>query len=139
MYQSILVPLDGSEVTSSILEPVAELARGCGAQLQLLTVGPTIPAVVPGAADIQLTVTFQAEDRLDRLQASLVTEGLKVSTMVRIGDPASEILSVAESQPVDLIMIKSRGGEGATSPFLGSVATKVAGASSVPVWVFHSS
>ena len=54
---------------------------------------------------------------LIRLQASLVAQGLKVKTMVRFGDPASEILSDAERQPVDLIMINLRGGDGATSPF----------------------
>ena len=136
MYQTILIPLDGSEGSTSIPEPVIELAHRCGAQLLLLTVGQPIPAVVPGAADIQLTLTFQAEERLARLRASLVAQGLPVTTMVRIGDPASEILSVADQQPVDLIMINSRGGDGATSPFLGSVAAKVAGASTVPVLVY---
>ena len=139
MYKTILVPLDGSDVATSVLEPVVELARGFDAQLVLLTVGPPIPGVVTGASDIQLSITFQAQDKLDRLQASLVTQGLKVTTMVRIGDPASEILRVAETQPVDLILMNSRGGDGAASPFVGSVAAKVAGASTVPVLVTQSS
>ncbi len=55
-----------------------------------------------------------------------------------IGEPASEILQTAERYQADLIVVSSRGGEGAPSPFLGSVAAKVAGASAIPVFVLHA-
>jgi nucleotide-binding universal stress UspA family protein len=139
VYNTILVPLDGSELAASILDQVGTLARGYGARLLLLTVGPTLPALLPRSQDIQLTLTFQAESYLERLRTALASEGLEVETAVRIGDPASEILEVAKAQQVDLIVINSRGGEGAPSPFLGSVAAKVAGASAIPVFVLHAS
>jgi nucleotide-binding universal stress UspA family protein len=63
---------------------------------------------------------------------------LEAETAVRIGDPASEILEVAEDRQVDLIVINSRGGEGVLSHFLGSVAAKVAGALAIPVFVLHA-
>jgi nucleotide-binding universal stress UspA family protein len=114
------------------------LARGYGARLLLLTVGPSLPAALPRAQDIQLTLTFQAEAYLERIRALLASRGLDVETTVRIGDPASEILEVADRHHADLIVINSRGGEGAPSPFLGSVAAKVAGASTIPVLVLHA-
>jgi nucleotide-binding universal stress UspA family protein len=138
VYNTILVPLDGSELAASILDQVGTLARGYGARLLLLTVGATLPASLPRSQDIQLTLTFQAESYLERLRMTLASEGLEVETAVRIGDPASEILEVAEARQVDLIVINSRGGEGAPSPFLGSVAAKVAGASTIPVLVLHA-
>jgi nucleotide-binding universal stress UspA family protein len=138
VYNTILVPLDGSELAASILDQVGALARGYGARLLLLTVGPTLPASLPRSQDIQLTLTFQAESYLERLRMTLASEGLEVETAVRIGDPASEILEVAKDRQVDLIVINSRGGEGAPSPFLGSVAAKVAGASAIPVLVLHA-
>jgi len=138
VYNTILVPLDGSELAASILDQVGALARGYGARLLLLTVGPTLPAALPRSQDIQLTLTFQAESYLERLRMTLASEGLEVETAVRIGDPASEILEVAKERQVDLIVINSRGGEGAPSPFLGSVAAKVAGASAIPVLVLHA-
>ena len=138
MYKTILVPLDGSEIAASILEHVITLARGYGARLMLLTVGQPHPVVMSPASDIQYTLTFQAEAYLERLRIALEAQGLEVTTIVRIGEPAGEILEVAERHHVDLIMINSRGGEGAPSPFFGSVAAKVAGASLVPVLVFHS-
>ena len=139
VYNTILVPLDGSDCAASILDQVGTLARGCGARLLLLTVGPSLPVSLPRAQDIQLTLTFQAEAYLERMRATLSSYGLDVETMVCIGDPACEILEVAERYQVDLIIINSRGGEGAPSPFLGSVAAKVAGASSIPVFVLNTS
>jgi nucleotide-binding universal stress UspA family protein len=135
MYRTILVPLDGSEVSASILEQVAALARSNGARLLLLTVGLPLPTWFTRASDVQGTLTFQAEAYLGRVRAAMQAQGLEVSTMVCIGEPASAILDVAAQQQVDLIIIHSRGGGGSPLPFLGSVAQKVAGAATVPVLV----
>ncbi len=139
MYKTILAPLDGSDLAASILDQVGTLARSYGARLLLLTVGPSLPVSLPRAQDIQLTLTFQAEAYLERISTTLAAYGLDVETVVCIGDPAVEILEAAERHQVDLIMMNSRGGEGSPSPFLGSVAAKVAGASAVPVFVLHAS
>ena len=139
MYKTILAPLDGSDLAASILDQIGALARGYGARLILLTVGAPLPLSLPRARDIQLTLTFQAEAYLERLRSTLASDGLDVETSVCIGDPAGEILEVAERYQVDLIIINSRGGEGALSPFLGSVAAKVAGGSAIPVLVLNTS
>lgn len=138
VYKTVLAPLDGSDLSASILDQVGTLAREYGARLLLLTVGPSLPVSLPYAQDIQLTLTFQAEAYLERMRSTLASEGLEVEKIVCIGDPACEILEVAERYQVDLIIINSRGGEGAPSPFLGSVAAKVAGASAIPVLVLHA-
>jgi nucleotide-binding universal stress UspA family protein len=72
------------------------------------------------------------------IRTYLANEGLEVSTLVCIGDPATEILRCAAWQQVDRIVINSRGGGGSPLPFLGSVAAKVAGAAMVPVTVFYA-
>lgn len=138
MYKTILAPLDGSDLAASILDQVGTLARRCGARLLLLTVGPTLPVSLPRAQHIQLTLTFQAEAYLERMCEVLAAYELDVETMVCIGDPACEILEAAERYQADLIIINSRGGEGAPSPFMGSVAAKVAGASPIPVFVLNA-
>lgn len=139
MYKTILVPLDGSDLAASILDQVGALARGYGARLLLLTVGPSLPVPLPRAEGMQLTLTFQAEAYLDHVRMLLASRGLDVETIVRIGDPASEILEMANRYRADLIVINSRGGTGTPSSFLGSVAAKVAGASAIPVLVLHAS
>jgi nucleotide-binding universal stress UspA family protein len=138
VYRKILVPLDGSEMAASILEQVVTLARAYRAQLLLLTVGLPLPAALPRASDVQLTLTFQAEAYLGKIRTYLEAQGIEVTTMVCVGEPACEILDVAERQAVDLIIINSRGGGGTPLPFLGSVAEKVASASAVPVLVLHA-
>jgi nucleotide-binding universal stress UspA family protein len=135
MFRTILVPLDGSEVSASLLEQVAALARSNGARLLLLTVGLPLPTRFTRASDMQGTLTFQAEAYLGRVRAHLEAQGIEVTTMVCIGEPACAILDVAAQQQVDLIVINSRGGGGSPLPFLGSVAKKVAGTATVPVLV----
>jgi nucleotide-binding universal stress UspA family protein len=135
MFRTILVPLDGSEVAAAILEQVATLARRNGARLLLLTVGQPLPTWFTRASTVQGTLTFQAAAYLERVRAQLEAQGIAVSTMVCIGEPACTILDVAAQQQVDLIVINSRGGGGSPLPFLGSVAKKVAGAAAVPVLV----
>jgi nucleotide-binding universal stress UspA family protein len=138
VYRKILVPLDGSEMAVSVLEQVTALARAYKARLLLLTVEPPLPALLPRASDIQLTLTFQAEAYLGKVRVYLEAQGVAVTTTVCVGEPACEILDMAERQAVDLIVINSRGGGGTRLPFLGSVAEKVASASSVPVLVLHA-
>jgi nucleotide-binding universal stress UspA family protein len=139
VYRKMLVPLDGSEVAASVLAQVVTLARAYGAQLLLLTVGQPLPAALPRASDVQLTLTFQAEAYLEKTRAYLEAQGIQTTTAVCIGEPACEILDMAERQQVDLIIINSRGGGGTHRPFLGSVAEKVAAAAPVPVLVLHAS
>jgi nucleotide-binding universal stress UspA family protein len=136
VYSKILVPLDGSEVAATILEQVALLARTCGAQLLLLTVGYTLPASPAHASEVQLTRTFQAEAYLAQVRKFLEAQGVEVTTAVCLGEPAPEILAFAARQQVDLIVINSRGGGGTPWPFLGSVAATVAAASVVPVLIY---
>jgi nucleotide-binding universal stress UspA family protein len=138
MFRTILVPLDGSEVAAAILKQVVALARSNGARLLLLTVGLPLPAWSTQARDMQYSLTFQAEAYLGRVRAYLEAQGLEVTTMVCIGEPASAILDVAAQQQVDLIVINSRGGGGSPLPFLGSVAQRVASAATVPVLVLHA-
>ena len=100
MSKVILVPLDGSEVAASILQQVVALARSSEARLMLLTVG--LPLTVPPSqtSEMPLSRTFQAEAYLDHICAYLTNEGLEVSTMVCMGDPATEILRcIAAGRP----------------------------------------
>lgn len=138
VYKTILVPLDGSEVATAVLDQVAALARTHEAHLLLLTVGTPVPTAFAHPGNTPAVTTFEAEAYLERLQEGLQAQGLQVSTLTRIGEAAGEILEAARHYAVDLIVINSRGGGGAPSPFLGSVADKVASASPVPVLILRA-
>jgi nucleotide-binding universal stress UspA family protein len=128
----VLVPVDGSKHSSEGIKVASHYAKTKDAQLYLIT-------VIPSVADIDLELS--ASDR-DRLLESLKSRGeellakskeqmkalgvSKVNTVLATApSPALEIVSFAEKEKIDLIVIGSRG-RGANAKFhIGSVAENV--------------
>ena len=78
----------------------------------------------------------QAERHLRQVTATLPHE-LSVTTILRHGDPAEEILALVRSQPVDLVCMGARGRGRVSGALLGSVSSAVLHHSLVPVVVLH--
>jgi nucleotide-binding universal stress UspA family protein len=109
-------------------------------RLTLLTVVPDPPHVIAAAGispeRIAREMETEAADHLRRVAAAL-PQDLSVTTILRHGDPAHEILAVADEQPIDLICLGARGRGRVTGALLGSVSTAVLHHSPVPVVVLH--
>ena len=71
MYQSILVPLDGSKLAEAILPEVEELAALLKARLHLVMVSRV--NVLPGLdpTDAQVRVIHRAQEYLEKLEEQL--------------------------------------------------------------------
>lgn len=128
MYRTILVPLDGSKRAEAILPHVESLARCNDAVVILLQViQPMFPSAglegiytaIPAVFEQQ---TRQAESYLTTVQERLGAEGIKAETRVAYGAFVEEIITVAESEDVDLIAMASHGRSGLSRVFYGSVA-----------------
>jgi nucleotide-binding universal stress UspA family protein len=78
----------------------------------------------------------EADVHLRQLAATLPRD-LSVTTVLRHGDPAEEILRLLREQPVDLVCMGARGRGRVTGALLGSVSTAVLHHSPVPVVVLH--
>jgi nucleotide-binding universal stress UspA family protein len=78
----------------------------------------------------------QADRHLRQVTATLPRE-LSVTTVLRHGDPAEEILALVRSEPVDLVCLGARGRGRVTGALLGSVSSAVLHHSPVPVVVLH--
>jgi nucleotide-binding universal stress UspA family protein len=78
----------------------------------------------------------QADKHLRRVVDSLPRD-LSVTTIIRHGDPAEEILRVADEQSVDVICMGARGRGRVSGALLGSVSTAVLHHSPAPVIVLH--
>jgi nucleotide-binding universal stress UspA family protein len=118
----ILVPLDGTAEASAVLTPVCALARATGASLELLRV------VAPGdhhALD-------GAREALERAAEKLRRDGTVVSTTVRRGDPADQIVAAADDG-IGLIAMATHGRVGVERALMGSVAAGVVAEAPVPV------
>jgi nucleotide-binding universal stress UspA family protein len=126
MYQSILVPLDGSTRAEKILPHLEQLAQGLKARVIFLQV------VEPGS---QLTAeAIVAEMRQKEKEAEAYFGGLidayrakniEAEKIIERGPVVDTIIRVAARQRVDLIAMASHGRGGVSRVFYGSVAAGV--------------
>ena len=129
MAKRILVPLDETADAQSVLEAVADMARGAGATVRLLRVAPEPDEVVSEGHVIayvdQEVARLEAEglDALRAVEARL--GGIPVECAVRFGDPAREVLREAEAFGADLIALSTKTASSLSRAVLGSVAEHV--------------
>jgi nucleotide-binding universal stress UspA family protein len=145
MYKKIMVPLDGSKLAESVLPHVEAIAKGIKAEEVILVsvtervlgyrpvtdYGQSLEEkLVPEAVG---KMEKQAQRYLDRVAKGLEAKGIKIETLVLLGNPAEEIILNAKHYGADLIIMASHGRSGISRWTHGSVADKVFRASSVPV------
>jgi nucleotide-binding universal stress UspA family protein len=139
-YPRILVAIDETPAATFALRHVVPYAIDQRSRLTILSVVPHPPASVAaaGISPRQLTEDMEkkAEARLRQLVAAL-PQDLSVTSIVRRGDPAEEILRLVREEPVDLVCMGARGRGRVTGALLGSVSTAVLHHSPVPVVVLH--
>jgi nucleotide-binding universal stress UspA family protein len=134
MYESVLLPVDGSEGSAEILHHVSELAHWCDASLQLLYVADTNrDSVTVVGNDVVDALVQEGRSIVDEAAKTLDSLGVAYDTDVVQGNPAETIVDYAERYDHDLIAIPTHGREGVSRYLLGSVTEKVVRLSSVPV------
>src|SRR3954454_24545746 len=102
MYKRILVAIEHSSADRTILDHVEPLARLTGGELLLVHVADGFAA--RHFDDLKLSESEEMKDDrayLDRLCAELVGRGVPATTMLAAGDPAKELIRVAEQEGVD--------------------------------------
>ncbi len=135
--EKILVPLDLSERSRVGLSYAGMLAEAFDATLVLMT-NLNMPelAIVQDYSSSAGGDTNDATDSLLRDLATELAPGAKLETVFAFHDfPADGILTVAEEEAVDLIVLASHGRSGMSRWLLGSVAEKVARAASTAVTI----
>jgi nucleotide-binding universal stress UspA family protein len=139
-YPRILVAIDETPAAAFALRHVVPYALDQNSQLTLVSVATHPPsfAAAAGVSPRQLAdqIEREAATHLREVAASL-PETLPVTTLLRHGDPAEEILALLDEQPFDLLCMGARGRGRVTGAVLGSVSTAVLHNSPVPVVVLH--
>ena len=139
MFRNILVAIDASQTAMTALEEAIDVARSEGGRLTLVGVAAP-PRLVFATGPIYVPYPTQDElvrgvrDLLERAEA-LVPPDIPVSTVVRTGSPAAEIVKRAREGEHDLVVVGSHGRGLVGSALFGSVSRKVAARSPVPVLV----
>jgi nucleotide-binding universal stress UspA family protein len=108
MAKRVLVPIDGSDRSESIVPVVAAIARDSGATVRLLRVYPVPERIVRDTGQTiaysdQLMdgLTAAGQDALAHVEAQL--HGVPVERVVRFGDTVEEIANEAEAFEADVI------------------------------------
>jgi nucleotide-binding universal stress UspA family protein len=152
-----LIPFDGSDFSRQVLGYVRSLLNPKEYALTLFRVAP-VPQGYPLVPQRPLVLdawmlkqpppieehtvyasqvweSFRAElmdDMADEME-DLRAAGFTVSLAVHFGDPATEIINVADSHDFELVVMATHGRSGVLRMLMGSVAEKVLRGLRVPV------
>lgn len=131
MYQSILVPIDGSEQSCTALKLATRLIADEGSLHALNVQDPPLAEdamgraagiVATNAEEIVQPAGLAVIERTSR-QAEL--GGKQVQPIVRAGKPAQTIIEEAQRLGVDAVVMGSRGNSNIKSLVIGSVSYRV--------------
>ena len=135
--QKLLLATDLSEASSSATDHAFELAGRLGAALLVVSVIDPGSLLLPGGR-FRARVDQVRERREEQAQA-LVERGrelgIEVSFLVWTGDPGDQIVSAAEAERVDMVLVGSHGRGPVGRLFLGSVSEHVVRNAPCPVLV----
>ncbi len=137
MYRRILVAVENSPADQAILGHVRELAAMTGAELLLVHVADGWAARHFDHLKLRESEEMKA-DRLylDGLARSM--PNLKVTTELALGDPASELIRLAEERNVDLIAMSTHGHRFLNDLIRGTTVSKVRHMVRIPVLLLRA-
>jgi nucleotide-binding universal stress UspA family protein len=134
MYKTILVPVENRASDQTILRHIRALARLAGSKLILVHVADGWVARNFEEFELQESEEMKLDRQyLAEIQTELRGEGFEVSSVLALGDPATEIIKLATAEPVDLIAMTTHGHRGVSDLLYGSTADKVRHSVEVPV------
>src|SRR6059058_3032297 len=110
MYQSILVPVENRESDRTILRHIRSLAKLTNAKLMLVHVADGWAARNFERFQLQESEEMkQDREYLAALSEELRSEGYEVKAVLAMEDPATEIIKLARTEPIDLIAMTTHG------------------------------
>ena len=112
MFQKILVPVDGSEVSVRAAEHAADLARRYGSVVTLLFISdPGAIAVSPLPEEVKAQFQFAMQEANQQMLAGVARlfSGVEVQARQLEGSPGRMIAAEADSGACDLIVMGSQG------------------------------
>lgn len=143
MYKTIVVGTDGSASAMKAVEHAASLAVATGAHLHIAMATPTIPVLVSPDMMVATNEWTNASDHaaktaLEVADESAAAAGATATTHQRSGDPADALLSLCDEIGADLLVVGSRGMQGARRFLLGSVSSRCAHHADRSVLIVHT-
>ncbi len=132
MYQRILVPTDGSDISKKAVDTAIRLAKTLGARV--FTVSVKEPFPYSAISEMQPTPPQEFLDAQERIAAARVKEVQDACSAAGLAceahtlealHPWEAVIEHAERERCDLIVMASHGRRGVTALLLGSETQKV--------------
>ena len=139
MYRRILVAIENSPADQAIVDHVRQLASLTGAELHLVHVADGWAA--RNFDQLQLRESEEMKndrDYLARLAADLTSHGLKVSSELAMGDPATELIRLTEERGVDLLAMSTHGHRFLNDLVRGTTVNRVRHLVKIPVLLLRA-
>ncbi|WP_224448597.1 universal stress protein [Haloprofundus salilacus] len=138
MYDTILVPTDGSDASFNAVEHALEIAAPHDSTvhfLHVVDVGTEMSAGASGqiAQELSDTLERQAEEALDDAVARAENVGVNHERVILEGTPDTAIVDYAEEHAVDLVAMGATGRSGISEHLLGSTTDRVTRSINAPV------
>ena len=148
MYEHLLVPVDGSELSNKAMAHGIGLAKMLGASITGFTAEPPLPVLVVEQAAVAYDIaTFQEHDKrceaharelLEAFAAKAKQAGVHFDGQFVITDNVQQsIVDMAKKQGCDLIVMATRGRHGLDALIHGSLTKSVLAHSQVPLLILH--
>jgi nucleotide-binding universal stress UspA family protein len=145
MYKHILIPTDGSDLSSIAMRRGMAFAKSLDARVTVVTVTSPFRTVTIDPAMVASTPEQYRKDSEAAASRYLATAteaakqaGVACEGVHAVGDhPYEAIIDTARAKGVDLIFMASHGRSGMSAVLLGSETTKVLTHSKIPVLVYR--
>lgn len=148
MYEHLLVPVDGGELSLKAMEHAIGLAKMLGASITGFTAEPPLPLLVVEQAAVAYDVTtFQEHEKRCEAHAREVLQGFGAKAQaagvrfdgqfIITDDVQQAIVDMAARQHCDLIVMATHGRHGLDALIHGSLTKSVLAHSQVPLLVIH--
>jgi nucleotide-binding universal stress UspA family protein len=142
----VIVPLDGSALSETAVQPAVEIAKAAGAEiifteiLRLPFFGVGVAGIEYGAGDYSGDFGIEAQkaeiaEYLQGFVTDAEANGLKASANIRTGSPSQQIVEEAAEIDDSIVVMGSHGAGGLKRWVVGSVADKVIRSARRPVLV----
>ncbi len=147
MFKHILVPTDGSQLSSDTSRRAIAFAKETGAKVTFFFAKPDYPVAFYGEGALIDPTTpdkfaemaeQQAKEILAANEAAARADGVACASVSSVSDiPYEAIIAAAEQTGADLIFMASHGRRGISGLLLGSETQKVLTHSKIPVLVYR--
>lgn len=144
MFEHVLIPTDGSELSLQAVRSGLALAKAVGAKVTAMTVQPLMTDFIVEGVTITVSDLDRKQmhtefgHRLDAARKEAAAQGIALECVqVEAREPWRAINEVAERVGADLIVMASHGRRGVSALVLGSETQKLLTHSKVPVLVYR--